>query len=159
MIDLYFLLKWLHVVSAAVLFGAGLGTAAQMWLAHKRGNVAGLAVVTRNVVQVDWVFTGVSGVVQPVSGLLLVWIGGYGFFEPWLIASYVLFVVAAVCWFAVLAVQIRLRDMAAKSAAGATGLPPDYRRLMAWWVGLGWPAFLGLLAVFYLMVTKPFFGD
>jgi uncharacterized membrane protein len=30
-----------------------------------------------------------------------------------------------------------------------------YDRLFSWWFGLGWPAFGGLVAVFFLMVSKP----
>jgi uncharacterized membrane protein len=28
-------------------------------------------------------------------------------------------------------------------------------RLFGWWFALGWPAFGGLIVVFYLMVAKP----
>ncbi|WP_220338387.1 DUF2269 family protein [Wenzhouxiangella sediminis] len=28
-------------------------------------------------------------------------------------------------------------------------------RLMRYWFGLGWPAFLAILGIFYLMVFKP----
>jgi uncharacterized membrane protein len=29
------------------------------------------------------------------------------------------------------------------------------QRLFRWWFALGWPAFTGLIVVFYLMVAKP----
>ena len=72
MSDPYLWLKWLHVVSATVLFGTGLGTALHMWLAHLRRDPRAIAVVARNVVLVDWLFTATSGVVQPLSGFGLV---------------------------------------------------------------------------------------
>ena len=34
-------------------------------------------------------------------------------------------------------------------------LPPLYYRYMRWWFGLGWPAFIGVMAIFWLMVIKP----
>ncbi|HKX80307.1 MAG TPA: DUF2269 family protein [Novosphingobium sp.] len=34
-------------------------------------------------------------------------------------------------------------------------LGADYRRAMHLWFALGWPAFIGLTAVFWLMVAKP----
>jgi len=39
----------------------------------------------------------------------------------------------------------------------ASGQPlgADYHRAMRLWFILGWPAFLGLTAVFWLMVAKP----
>jgi uncharacterized membrane protein len=34
-------------------------------------------------------------------------------------------------------------------------LPPAYHRCMRAWFALGWPAFLAVIATFWLMVTKP----
>jgi uncharacterized membrane protein len=31
----------------------------------------------------------------------------------------------------------------------------DYLELFRWWFLLGWPAFIGLVVVFFLMVLKP----
>ena len=155
MSDPYLWLKWLHVVSATVLFGTGLGTALHMWLAHLRRDPRAIAVVARNVVLVDWLFTATSGVVQPLSGFGLVYLGGADPLESWLVASYLLYAVAAVCWFPVVRLQTRVRDIAAAAVDGETPLPPEYGRCMRAWFWLGWPAFLSLLAVFVLMVMRP----
>jgi len=56
-VDSYLWLKWLHVLSSTVLFGTGIGTAFQMGFAHRRGDVRAIAVVARNVVLADWLFT------------------------------------------------------------------------------------------------------
>jgi uncharacterized membrane protein len=34
-------------------------------------------------------------------------------------------------------------------------LGEDYQRTMRWWFVLGWPAFLGLVAIYWLMIAKP----
>lgn len=34
-------------------------------------------------------------------------------------------------------------------------LPPRYFRLSRLWFLLGWPAFIGVIVIFWLMVTKP----
>jgi len=34
-------------------------------------------------------------------------------------------------------------------------LPQDYERLFRIWFTLGWPAFLGVIAIFALMIFKP----
>jgi uncharacterized membrane protein len=39
--------------------------------------------------------------------------------------------------------------------AGATELPLAYYRLYRIWFWLGWPAFLAVLAIFWLMTAKP----
>ena len=50
---------------------------------------------------------------------------------------------------------IRLQDMAAQAARDGQPLPPAYWRCARWWEALGYPAFLAMLAVYYLMVNKP----
>ncbi len=154
-IDGYLWLKWLHILSSTVLFGTGIGTAFQMWFAHRRGEPAAIAVVARNVVLADWLFTLPSGVVQPVTGVMLAVQTGIDPMASWLVATYALYALAFVCWVPVVVLQMRVRDIAVKSAASGTGLPPDYDQVMRLWFALGWPAFGALIIVFLLMVAKP----
>ena len=154
-IDSHDWLKWLHVLSSTILFGTGIGTAFQMWFAHRRGEPKAIAVVARNVVLADWLFTLPAGILQPLSGLALVLASGLDPFASWLVASYALYLVAFACWVPVVVVQIRIRDLAESCAANGKPLPPQYDRAMRLWFALGWPAFLGLVVVFLLMVAKP----
>ena len=39
--------------------------------------------------------------------------------------------------------------------AASRPLPPAYRRCVAIWFALGWPAFGAFLVIFWLMVAKP----
>lgn len=151
--DLFVWVKWVHLVNASILFGFGMGTAAHMWLAHRSGNVQAIATVSRNVVFVDWVLTGTSGIIQPASGAALIWLGGHWPWESWLVIAYALYGIAALCWFVVVWIQIKIRDVA-QEAMGHR-LPYEYGQYMRAWFILGWPAFLSLLGVFYLMVFKP----
>lgn len=57
MSDAYSWLKLLHILNATVLFGTGLGTAFQMWMAHRGGETRSIATVDRNVVIADFLFT------------------------------------------------------------------------------------------------------
>lgn len=151
----YLFVKWLHIVSATVLFGTGLGTAFQMWMAHRRGDPWVIAGTARNVVTADWLFTATSGVLQPVTGGLLVWIAGYDPLAPWLAWSYALYLLALACWLPVVWLQIRVRDLAEAAVRDGAPLPVAYYRCMKWWFVLGWPAFISLLAIFWLMVKRP----
>ena len=45
--------------------------------------------------------------------------------------------------------------MAAAARDGSGELPEKYRQYARWWEMLGYPAFVAMLAVFYLMVAKP----
>lgn len=154
MSDLYLWIKWLHILSSTVLFGTGLGTAFHMLAAYRRGPAAAVATVTRNVVLADWLFTTTAGIAQPVTGFTLVWLGGHDPLAGWLVLTYALYVVAALCWFRVVWLQLRLSALAA-AAAGGAALPPEFHRCMREWFVLGWPAFIGLVIVFALMVMKP----
>jgi uncharacterized membrane protein len=151
----YALLKTVHVISSTLLFGTGLGTAFHMWTTHLRGDVRAIAATARNVVLADWLFTATSGVVQLASGAGLVVLAAYDPLSPWLVATYALYVLAGACWLVVVGLQIRVARLAAASAQAESALPAAYHRAMRLWFWLGWPAFLTLLGVFWLMVRKP----
>ena len=153
--DIFLTIKWVHILSATILFGMGLGTAFHMWMAHLRRDIAGLAIATRHTVRADWMFTLPSAIVQPISGLALVSLAGYGFFEDWLLVTYALYILAGSCWVFVVAIQIRVARIVSETRASGTELPMQYDRLMRWWFVLGWPAFLSLIAIFWLMINRP----
>jgi len=155
MSDPYIWLKWVHILSATVLFGTGLGTAFQMWITHMRGNVAAIAVTSRNVVLADWLFTTPAVIVQLVSGLWLVSVTGHDFTDRWVLWALGLYLFAGVCWLPVVAMQIRMRDMAKRAQKDGTPLPARYWQLERWWITLGALAFPAILVVFYLMVFRP----
>jgi uncharacterized membrane protein len=50
-----------------------------------------------------------------------------------------------------------LRNLAAQAARDGTPLPERYFRRFRIWFWLGWPAFLGVIAIFALMIWKPNF--
>lgn len=157
MSDPYLWIKWLHILSATVLFGTGLGTAFHMLMTHVRGDVSAIAAATRNTVMADWLFTATSGVVQPVTGIVMVYMAGLDPFESWLVVTYGLYVFAGLCWLKVVQLQYRMRDLAAGAESHGEPLSADYHSAMRLWFILGWPAFISLLAVFALMVMKPAF--
>lgn len=155
MVDWYLALKFLHILSSAILFGTGLGTAYYFWTAHRSGDPRVIATVGRRVILADWMFTGASGVVQPVTGYLLARQLGVSLAEPWLAAALALYALAFVCWAPVVWLQIRATRLAAEAAESGTALPPRYRALMRRWFALGWPAFAALIVIFWLMAAKP----
>lgn len=153
--ELYLFVKWAHVVSSTILFGFGAGTAWYFWNAHLTGDPAIIARVGKMVVKADWIFTGTSGVVQPASGVLLVHLAGYSLLEPWLVLTYGLYVIAFMCWLPVVWLQIKAQRLAQSALENDEPLGASYRRAMRLWFALGWPAFLGLVGVFWLMVARP----
>lgn len=151
----YEALKIAHILSATVLFGAGLGTAYYFWSACRSRNPVIIAAVGQRVILADWVFTGSSGIVQPVTGILLARELGIPLDESWLIAAFGLYVLAFACWAPVVWLQIAVARLARDAAAAGTSLGAEFMRLAGLWFALGWPAFLALIAAFGLMVVKP----
>ena len=155
MTDGYLWLKVLHILSATVLFGTGLGTAFHMYATHLRGSTKEIAAAAGNTILADWLFTAPSAVVQPVTGLLLAWIAGFDLLDSWLTASYALYLVTIACWVRVAVLQYRIRALALDALQQSAALPTEYFQTMREWFWLGWPAFLSLIAVFVLMVIRP----
>lgn len=153
--DAYLLARGLHVFSAFILFGTGLGTAFHMYAAYRSGDVAGIARVARQVVLADWLFTAPTAVLQPVTGLWLVHLAGYGFAEPWLLLSTLLYATAGFAWLVVVKLQLDMRRLADAALIADAPLPESFRRAFRLWVRLGWVGFGGLLGVYVLMVGKP----
>jgi uncharacterized membrane protein len=148
-------LKFLHIVGAAVLLGTGAGIAFFMLLAHRDGRPVVVAAVARIVVIADFVFTATAVVLQPVTGVALALHLGFPLTLPWISISILLYVVTGAFWLPVVWMQMRMRDLAAEAARAGTPLPPRYHRLFWIWFGCGFPAFAAVLAIFWLMITKP----
>jgi uncharacterized membrane protein len=151
----YLVVKWLHILSATFLFGTGIGSAWYLLFTVASRNVAAIAAVSRIVVMADWVFTATTMVAQPLTGFYLVHLAGYPLHSKWIMWSAILFAIAGLCWFPVVWLQMRLRDLSAAAVVANAPLPPLFWRYFKIWVVLGIPAFIAFLAVFWLMVAKP----
>jgi uncharacterized membrane protein len=154
-LDSYALVKTVHIISAAILFGTGLGIAALMFAGMRSRELAGRHLAARWTVRADFIFTLPSVIVQPASGAWLVWQRGFDWTEPWLVATYALYALAGACWVPVVLIQVRISRLLGRAAAGATIDNENVARLFRWWFALGWPAFGGLVVIFWLMVAKP----
>jgi uncharacterized membrane protein len=155
----YAVAKWLHVLSSTVLFGTGVGSAYYMLFTSLRargdGDPRAVAVVVRQVVIADWLFTATTVVFQPLSGWYLMHLAGYPVGSTWIAWSIALYVVAVACWLPVVWLQVRMRNLAVRAVREATALPPLYWRYLRTWTLLGIPAFVAFVLIFYLMVAKP----
>lgn len=151
----YLFVKWLHILSSVLMVGTGFGSAFYLFFAHRSRNLAAIATVSRLVVRADAWFTAPAVIFQPLSGLWLAAQAGWGMDTPWIALSLLLYGVAGSCWLPVVYLQIRMARMAAEAGMRAGELPADYWRYARYWESLGYPAFLAMLAVYFLMVAKP----
>lgn len=115
--NLYLLLKTLHILSSTILFGTGLGSAYYALRAWRSGQLPVIAVTFRHLVTADWLFIATTAVFQPLSGLAMVHVAGWSLAQGWLLWSLGLYVFAGLCWLPVVWLQIRVRDMAERPCA------------------------------------------
>jgi uncharacterized membrane protein len=156
----YLALKWLHLVGASLLFGTGLGIAFFAWFGYRRamreGNLGLLRGVLQLTVIADSVFTATAALFQPITGAAMWRMAGGSWTAPWLLTVFGVYVFVGVCWLPVVWLQIRLRD-AALAAPTIGELPRSFHRDFAVWFALGWPAFLGVMVLFALMLARGWF--
>jgi uncharacterized membrane protein len=154
----YEILLFLHVVGATVLLGTGAGIAFFMVISNRSQNPALVAHVSGIVVLADTVFTATAALIQPVTGFLLARQVGWPLLEGWVALSLGLYVFVGIFWLPVVWMQIRMRDLAQLANKEGQPLPEDYHRLYRLWFAFGFPAFAAVLAIIWLMVTKPSIG-
>lgn len=151
-------LRWAHVIGATVLLGTGAGIAFFMVMAHHTRRVEIVAHTSRVVVIADWIFTASAVVIQPITGLLLAHYIGWSLFEGWVAVSLGLYVLVGLFWLPVVWIQHQMHTLAKQAEAAGGELPQRYYRLYRIWFVSGFPAFVGVLAIVWLMVAKPSFG-
>jgi len=149
------ILRWLHVIGACVLLGTGAGIAFFMLIAHRTGKPALIAHVAGTVVLADTVFTATAVVLQPLTGWALAHGLGWPMSEGWIALSLLLYVVVGMFWLPVIWIQIQLRDMARLADVAGQGLPQRYHRLWRIWFACGFPAFVAVMAILWLMLARP----
>jgi uncharacterized membrane protein len=148
----------LHILSMVLLFGTGLGSAFYKWMGDLSGNVEHIAVVNRHVVLADWLFTTPTVIFQPLSGLYLLHIMGIPLSSSWVVLTFVLYALAGLCWLPVVWLQIRMAKLARDAVEADAPLPDHYWRYARIWFWLGWPAFISMVVLVFLMVGKYHIG-
>ena len=147
--SVYLWIKLVHILSATILFGTGLGTAFFMFKANLSKNDQAMRITTNTVVMADWIFTTPAVVIQLATGLWLTRELNIPFDSSWFITVVALYALVGICWIPVVWIQIRIRNLI---AAGESR--DSYQKLMRIWVALGVPAFSSVILIFYLMVSR-----
>lgn len=153
----YLALKSIHILSAILLFGTGLGSAFYKYFTDRRGVVAAMAETNRLVVHADWWFTTPTILIQPVTGYAMMHSVQWSWDTSWLLASVAFYLLAGACWLPVVWLQIRMRDLSREAVQQGRPVPDLYWRMAQAWFLLGIPAFAAMVATVLLMVFKPVF--
>ena len=147
--SVYLWIKLVHILSATILFGTGLGTAFFMFNAYRSKNDQAMRITTRTVVMADWLFTTPAIVIQLATGLWLTRKLNIPFDSSWFIVVISLYALVGICWIPVVWIQIRIRNLIADGESR-----DSYQKLMRVWLALGVPAFSSIILIFYLMVSR-----
>lgn len=155
--ELLVFFKWAHVIGATVLLGTGAGIAFFMVMAHRTKNATLIAHTASIVVIADYLFTASAVVLQPVTGAWLANLTGWKLTEGWILASLSLYAFTGAFWIPVVFMQKRMRDLARAAAAEGKALPIEYFKLYRRWFVCGFPAFIAVLIILWLMIARPVF--
>jgi uncharacterized membrane protein len=154
----YLTLKYVHLLSMVLLFGTGFGSAFYKWMADRSGNVTHIAIVNKHVVLADWLFTTPTIIIQPITGIWMLYLINIPLTTTWVSLSLVLYAIAGLCWLPVVWLQIRMQKLAQQAVLQNTDLDNQYWRYARTWFLLGIPAFIAMVAIVLLMVMKFSFG-
>lgn len=155
MIMHYLLIKYIHIISSTILFGTGLGSAFYLWRANQGGNIEAMRFAAKNVVIADWIFTTPAVIIQPLTGFYLMFLLHYPITSTWIVVSLILYSITGACWIPVVWLQIQMHNILQANNGMYETLPTRYHRYKKIWFVLGWPAFIAVLGIFYLMIFKP----
>ncbi len=152
---LYEPLKWLHILSSVLMVGTGFGSAFYMFMTNRSRNLQAQYVVSKLLVKADWWFTTPAVIFQPASGIALVLMAGWPLDALWLKWTYALYLLSAACWLPVVWLQLQMHKMLEEAVKQNGVLPDRYWRYSKFWELLGYPTFVAMLGIYWLMVVKP----
>jgi uncharacterized membrane protein len=156
MIDTILTIKFVHVLAAAVMYGAWLSVACFMVMAYRSANPSVVALVAQFSVRIELFVVAAALALQPLSGFPLAWaIGLTPLNELWIELSLVVYSIVVVVWLVALRIEIRLRNIAREAALDRKPLADAYPRLFRIWFLLAGIIFAGMTALILLMVWQP----
>jgi uncharacterized membrane protein len=155
MLNVILALKFVHLLSMAVMFGTWLGIAMFMLFAHRYGKAPVVALISAIVVRAElWVMAG-AVVLQPLVGIPLAFAVGSPVGAYWLEASAVIYAGVLLLWVLNLLIEMRIRRLSKDAALAAAPLPPSYRRLFWLWSVFTIAGLSGMIAIMAFMIWQP----
>jgi uncharacterized membrane protein len=156
MIDVILALKFVHVLFAAVMFGAWLAAACFMVFARRSGNASVVALVSLFVVRIELFVVAPAMVLQPVTGVPLETVIGLSNIDNfWIDSSILVYAIVVLAWLGALRAEFVIRRMARQASLGGTKLGKNYARVFRIWSGLAVLIFAGLVLLYLLMIWQP----
>jgi uncharacterized membrane protein len=155
MLDVIFIIKFVHMIAMAVLFGTWICIAAFMLFAYLSRNASVAAVTALFTVRVELMLMIPAMALQPLAGYPLAVAIGERFDEYWLEVSIVIYAAVVAAWLANLVIELRIRKVTQFAAMNSLPLPDSYRRMFWMWSALTVVGLAGVIAIMALMIWQP----
>lgn len=155
MLDVILALKFVHMITMALMFGTWACIALFMLLAYRSGKAPVAALTARFVVRAELTLMVPAIALQPLVGYPLAVAIGDQLDEYWLEASVAVYTAVVAAWLANLFIELRIRKVTHMAALGGKALPPVYRRLFAVSGTISVAGLAGMTAIMALMVFQP----
>lgn len=109
-------LKMAHTAATAIMFACALGLGIWVWQTRRSGDATAAQRTLQGPRLFAWLFMGIALLSMPFTGWWMVHLVGWPLGQTWLLASSVLYAVAALGWFWLL---VRLNKL--RKASGGSG--------------------------------------
>jgi len=148
--DLYFTLKWLHVLGACIGFGSNITHL--FWIFSANRDPINRANILRLVKRIDDGVAIPAYIVAIACGMTM-WLWQWPVNTSWIIVSLVISTILTIMGISFGPFMKRWIRLAKENPAGGQSLPVLARRLTVWWAGIS----ITVFGIIYLMVRKPTF--
>lgn len=152
------LLRAAHVLSAAIIFGTGLGIVFFTWFGYRaavrEGAIGALRQTLRLTLIADVGLIAPAAAFQAASGFALMEARSWSLASAWSVAVWDIFAFAGVCWLLALFILVRLAR-GSREAPSVAALPARFHRRFRLWLALGALVYAAVIVIYWLMVAKP----
>jgi uncharacterized membrane protein len=155
MLDVIFIIKFVHMIAMAVMLGTWTCIALFMLFAYRSRNTSVVAVTTLFTVRAELMLMVPAVALQPLAGFPLAVAIGASIDEYWIVVSVALYAAVAVAWLANLIIEMRIRKVTQEAALNGQLLPDSYRRMFLVWSLITVAGLAGMIAIMALMIWQP----
>ena len=153
---MYTLYKMFHILAVILFFGAGLVSALNKIRADLSKDFNSIRFAHRQIVFLDLIFTIPSGILIPISGLLMVYEANLNFSEPFIKWGIILYLIAGLSWLPAWRIQYKLLKIIDAGEGTFKEEFQKYQKLSRAWALLGIPAGISSVIAIWVMVNKGF---
>jgi uncharacterized membrane protein len=155
MLDVIFIIKFVHMIAVAVMFGTWICIAAFMLFAYRSRNAPVAAVTVLFAVRAEYLLMIPAIALQPLAGFPLALAIGERFDEYWLEVSVAIYVAVVAVWLVNFIIELRMRNVTQDAAMSSRPLPDSYRHMFLIWSVLTVAGLAGVLVIMALMIWQP----